>query len=589
MIIALDSETDKGLAILLTKPLAFAEPKSFEDCISFMASDREMACWNLDYDAQAVLKWLPRAVRDRIGLLHKARYGEYYITFVPHKYLQVTLDKEHRGKSRLLFTVYDLRQFYNCSLRRAAEKLGVQQKKDIPKSWYSQMRVRLADPRTRAKVLDYALGDAQTLQEIINKTVESFAAAGLKFERPFSNASFAKRYFQKKLGIRRHMRAERAAKKAYHGGRIECLKAGYFKRAFHYDIHSAYPSIIANLVKPDGKWIYERKPDYIRDDAIYAFVDCEFNIPIDEPIGPIPIRKRSGNIIYPTGRLRKTVTLTEFRYLERKGWVNRILSAWVHIWPKWKRPFAEIADIYTKRKSDPRIDYPFKIVMNSVYGILAEVLEDFKRTNRVDAWAEIFDGNVYRKETVWKKHTSFVYASEITAKIRMKLIEDFPPEVVIAYSTDGVFTTAEVPVKTGPDLGQWSEVEEVTDLIVVGSGVYTYREGANLNGDEEGERIIKFRGFSPDLDLEGMLYKAGTRHIVNQRVLRNTSIRLALKSSFKDRMNVLEEVTRSLDVNFDTKRHWPKRWTARELTEKQFDSKPWIYYGVLKLPRKGGG
>jgi hypothetical protein len=49
-------------------------------------------------------------------------------------------------------------------------------------------------------------------------------------------------------------------------------------------------------------------------------------------------------------------------------------------------------------------------------------------------------------------------------------------------------------------------------------------------------------------------------------------------------MNVLEEEQRSLDVNFDRKRNWARRWSARELTEESIDSRPWVYYGRVKLP-----
>lgn len=587
-IIGTDTETFLGFAILITKPHAFCEPQSFEDCIEFLMQDRELACWNADYDCQAVLKWLPAPVRDRLSLLGEVRYKEYRIKYVPHKFMRVWFHSYNGAKERLLFTIYDMRQFYACSLAKAAEKLGVQRKGDIPKSWYTQMWAKLKDPKTRPKVLAYALGDAQTLQQIIDRTAESFAAAGLAFERPFSNASFAERYFRKNFTYRRNKDAEKYARRAYHGGRIECLKAGYFPRAFHYDIHSAYPSAIATLVKPDGDWHYEKNPKEIRPDAIYAFIDCEFVIPRSYHVGPIPIRRRSGAIFYPTGRLRKTVTLTEFRYMERRGIPIRIFSAWVHIWPSWTYPFGEIAEIYKRRKQDAKADYALKIVMNSVYGKMAQILESRIRTNKVDHRAEIFDDRVWRKREKWKEHTSFVYASEITARIRIKLLEDIPPETVISYSTDGVFTTCEVSIPTGSGLGEWSNVEEVRNLVVVGSGVYCYEyEDKNPKSPTFGQWIpeVKFRGFSPGIDLRAMLTRAGRRHFIGLKVLRNTSLKQAKKGGKPSTMNVLERVTRYLDVNFDTKRNWPKKWSAKEITEQTFNSKPWAYYGIVKVRR----
>jgi len=584
-IIATDTETQDGYAILITKPHAFCEPKSFEECIDFLRSNRELACWNADYDIAAILKWLPVMVRNRLALIGEALHGEYRIKYVPKKFMRVWYRPYAADKENLLVTVYDMRQFYNCSLAIAAEKLGVERKEEIPKTWYTQMAARLADPRTRKRVIDYALKDSRVLQQIIDKTVESFVAAGLKFERPFSNASFAERYFRNRFGYARNIEVEKAARRAYHGGRIECLLCGYFPRAYHYDIHSAYPSAIANLVKPDGEWIFEKATKEnpiaeIRPDAVYAFIDCQFTIPRESSyVGPIPIRRSNGSIFYPVGRLRKTITLTEYKFLVRRGYAIRIFSAWVHIWPRWEYPFREIADIYKRRKQDPKADYALKTVMNTVYGKMAQILESRVRTKIVDGRSEVFDSRVWRKKEAWKNHTSFVYAAEITARIRIKLLEDIDPKVVISYSTDGVFTKKPINLETGSGLGEWADVEKVKDLVVVGSGVYCYT-------DSKGKDRVKFRGFSPAIDLKAMLTRAGRRHEIGMKVIRNTTIRQAAKGGTKQQsMNVLERVTRYMDVNFDSKRHWPKRWNAGELTRQRFQSKPWIYYGKMKIRR----
>jgi len=580
MLRAMDTETDNGFAILITKPFSFAEPTSWNDCIEFLATDREMICWNSDYDIQACLKYLPRMVRDRLSVIGEVRHENYWIKYVPHKFFRVWRSLQHcRETWKLLFSIYDLKQFYNCSLKKAAEKLGVQEKKSIPEAWYKHMLRYLKDSRTRPQVLDYALGDAQTLQAIIDRTVESFALAGLKFERPISNASFAKRYFGQKLRVTRHSDVERMARSAYHGGRIECLRAGTFKIAYHYDIHSAYPSVIADLEKPDGEWYYEKllDPNSLRSDLKYAFLDCEIQIPDSEKIGSIPYRRMTGSIIYPVGRFRKIITLTEFRYLQERGHVHKIYRAWLHIWTKGNFPFQEIRDIYQRRKADPRIDYAFKIVMNSTYGVLAEMLEMNQLSSIVDGSTQLFDQRAWRKHEHWTNHTSFVYAAEITARIRIRLLRDIPINTVISYSTDGVFTTKPVMIRTGNALGEWADVEKVYDLTVIGSGVYTYR-------DADGKQHVKFRGFDPQFDLAAILNRANTRHSISIQTLRNTSLRLAYVRKNPREMNVLRQMIRYLDINFDTKRVWPKRWSARELLKQQFESKPYNYYGKVKVP-----
>lgn len=570
-IVAMDTETDKGKAILITKPTMFCEPKSWEQCIFFLSADKQMGCWNADYDCQAVMKYLPRPVRDRLALLGHADYNFYRIKYIKKKFFRVWFEE------KLLFTIFDIQQFYNCRLEDAARSLGVKFKDQIPKSWYGKMREILNDPRFRDKLLTYALGDAETLQQIINRTVEAFRAAGLKFDNPYSNAAFAQRVFKKAFKYEKNWKAEAAAREAYHGGRIECLRAGYFRRAYYYDIHSAYPSEISRLIKPNGIWIFSRE---IRSDAVYAFIDCEISIPQSEYIGPIPLKRRSGLIVYPLGRFRKTITLTEFRYLERKGWITKIFSAWQHCWPMVTYPFKQIQEIYEKRKKYPAQSYALKIVLNATYGKLAQVQEEWIRTNHVRPYTELFDGRSWYVKEKWKDHTSFVYAAEITARIRTRLIEEIDPKYVIFYATDGIMTTKPINLKTGPGLGEWGGPDEVKDLIVIGSGVYTYKI---KEGGKTYQVTTKFRGFSPRLNLYAALAKAGRLHILRTKVLRNTSLRQAMKTPGS--LNILRETTRVLSVNFDRKRKWSKFWTAGDLTKYRFTSEPWIYYKPVRIFR----
>lgn len=583
-IVAMDTETQDGFAILVTTPWMYFEPRSWQDCIDYLSLKdlREMGCWNMDYDGQAIIKYLPRHVRERLAVWGMAQHGFHRIKYVPHKFMKVWEDDGKREK--LLFTIYDIKQFYNCSLAKAARKLGVQPKKDFPKSWYRCMKEKLsaANPKTRKVVLEYALGDAQTTQQIIDRTAEAFKLAGLKFEKPYSNASFSERYFRKEMKYRRNSEVEKFAKRAYFGGRIECLRTGYFQKSYHYDIHSAYPSVIANLVKPDGIWTYEKGLTELYDDTQYAFIDCLVDIPRSEYVGPLAMRKRRNQgILYPTGKFRRVLTLCEFKYIERKGWVNKIYSCWYHRHATGKRPFQEVGELYERRRADPRVGYALKIIMNALYGKFAQVHTTNVKAYRISHRTGTVQNSFYRSVTEMKEYTSFVYASEITAQIRMKLLEDIDPSVVISYATDGVFTTEPVKIPQGPGLGQWSEVEEVSDLIVVGSGIYEYK-------DEENNKTVKFRGFNADLDLFDMLQKAGNRHTVSNRVTRNSSLKMSAMRKEHDSLNVLREVRRTLNVNFDSKRVWSKRWSARELTEQQFTSKPKIFLDPITFQKLKG-
>jgi hypothetical protein len=583
MIVAFDTETDKGRAILITKPDRFVEPKSWADCIEFLEHDKEIAAYNMDYDIQACLTYLPFGVRDRLALLNDVTFlfegEEYRVRYIRHKFCRVW------RWGQLLFTAYDMAQFYNCSLERAAKKLGLPGKFDFPVAWYKQMQKRLDDPKTRQQVLDYALQDARLLQQIIDRTVEAFAKAGMKFERPFSNASFSQRVFSKALtrtGVRHDV--DKLAQWAYFGGRIEVLKMGLFRKAYYYDIHSAYPSIIAGLVATDGKWVNDCK--YVRDDAVYAFVDASLHIPDAVQVGPLAYRLRNNRIVYPVGDYRRILTLAEYRYCEKRNYVKRIHSVVQHIWPKWKYPFQSVKDLYKQRQLNPEQSYAIKIVLNAVYGKTAQLLKQRLPSTFANNDTQWIDGQAFHHKKTTKRFTNFVYASEITSRIRMKLIEDIPADKVISYATDGVFTTEPIAgLDVGDGLGQWSEGEEVTNLIVIGSGVYQYT-------DSKGDTVTKFRGFAlrnakgERVDLKTLLKGAGRKYSIPVQVVRNTSLRQAIARP-RD-LNVLKTIKRTMDLNFDTKRYWEGRRRASDLLKRNFESLPLVYYGKIKLKRNGG-
>src|SRR5262249_23367931 len=151
-------------------------------------------------------------------------------------------------------------------------------------------------------------------------------------------------------------------------------------------------------------------------------------------------------------------------------------------------------------------------------------------------------------------HTNFFMAAEITARTRWRLIGDLDPRDVISYATDGVFMRRKPEgLDFGSDLGQWSEPEEVRDLVVVGSGVYTDRR---QNGSVE----TKFRGFSSGLDLYALLDTPS--YVVPVSLERNQKLGDTVRTGRWDLFNVIRKEQRELNVNFDQKRKWERSWTA---------------------------
>lgn len=577
-ITALDTETQDGRAILITMPNAWTEPKSWEDCVDFASQKPHLAAYNADYDFAAFLKWLPAVHRNTIALLSEATFTrngiEWRIRYVKRKFAKVW------KSGKLMFTLYDIAQFHNTSLAKACERFGVDQRKTkIPKSWYPKMAEKLRDPKTRWKVIGYGLQDARALQALIDKTKEKFANAGVDFVRPMSNASFAERRFKENFSTRVPYRIERMAQYAFYGGRIEPAKVGYFPVAWLYDIRSAYPSVMTRLIKPDGQWLWNQP---LRDDASYAYLDCAIEVPTDIHLGPVAVRDGLG-ISYPAGRFRRILTLPEYNLIRNSptnwGKIRGVFRSVQHIGGTGTRPFRDIDNLYAERLANPHVEYAVKILINSAYGKTAQTIEKREASNYFSRKAELINGEVYEKTTYRKRTTCFVYASEITAAIRCKLYSAANHDTVISFATDSILSTSPLDhLPLSKNLGDWG-VEEVRDVIVVGSGVYAY---THKGKDGKDERVTKFRGFASSLNLEETLRKAGRLHRVPMKVLRNTSLIRAINNP--DGFNVLKTETRYLDVNFDKKRFWPIRWNASDLLTNQYDSQVLIKYPSVTLP-----
>jgi hypothetical protein len=549
----LDTETHDGQAILIaTSQLYTLFPRSFEECLEFILSvgDDELVCWNADYDIAAMLKFLSPGTLEHIYQNHQWRWtsrlpswttdGFIHLHYLPRKFLRLWVDERK-------ITIYDLQQFYNMKLENAARKFLGEKKQDPGVDWRDLRAALSGDPRfpkeKRDQIIDYCMHDARLVEMLAGETENKFGKIGISFENPISCASLSLRVFEQKMNFSSIPAGyNEMARESFRGGMIECLRAGYFPRAWYIDLRSAYPSAIRDLVEMPLIWkpVVE-KPE---DSATYAAIECAVHVPCTWFKGCLPY-STGGPLIYPVGRWRTWVDLYTFRQVERLGLIEQIYGGIQGIGDSKEFPFREeIERLYLERGKDEQKKWAIKIVLNSLYGKFAETIEER-----------------------FTPHTNFFMAAEITARTRWRLIQDINPEDVIFYATDGVFLCRKPEgLVFGADLGQWSEAEEIRDLVVVGSGVYTYR---HLDGSVE----TKFRGFSSQADLYTLLDNQS--HIVRILLQRNQKLGVTVRTGRWDRFNVIHTDERELNVNFDRKRRWEKVWTAQELLHRSFESLPW--------------
>lgn len=590
----LDTETHHGKVVLIATPRQYLEVwryrarEQWHVLIEWLRlQDSRFVCWNADYDIQSALKLLDRDTNDTLLRRTSSAYGRYRTRYVPSKFFRVGL--VHGKQTKTVFTVYDLMQFYGCSLEKAAWRLLGEGKGSPGCEWSELYSVLRAGGRRAREILDYCQRDASLVERIYEKSKAAMEAAGVHFEKPISCASIAVQKFSKSMAHDVPHEINRAFEKTYRGGRIECLRVGYFPRAYLPDIHSAYPSVMADLAATSGQWLAVEKT--IRPDAIYAAVQVALAVPRSYYRCPLPVKGET-QLMYPYGQWSQWVDLQTYRVLENEGLVQKIKRGFQLVASEGiKKPFAALAEMYQERLRQPAQTWALKIIMNALYGKVAERIGKWFPAVFVNRESEAWRGNFWQRREQWTKRTNFVYASAITAGIRLRMYREIPPEDAIFYATDGVMLLKPVKLGTGPGLGEWSEPEEVRDLVVVGSGVYTYCKLECSNPACKahwtdtrrtcpacGQSCVstKVRGFEVGLDLYELLDRR--RRVLTLTVRRNWTLAQVIRQHKYNMLNELVDVPRYLDVCFDRKRIWERDRTGRDLLTRNFESRPWAHY-----------
>jgi hypothetical protein len=137
---------------------------------------------------------------------------------------------------------------------------------------------------------------------------------------------------------------------------------------------------------------------------------------------------------------------------------------------------------------------------------------------------------------------------------------------VVLSATDALMTTKPIypMVLTGKKMGDWSNVGNDTRAVVVGTGVYTYRDGKDWHDRMRGHRLQR-----PLIDC---LKSKRSKVRVKMKVA--VTLADAVTKRHAD-LNALIDIPKSLDVNFDRKRAWPRPWkSAADLLRNSQDSLP---------------
>lgn len=454
---AVDTETYKGYAKLITADDgSFLLSDSIDSYLAFLTKScfktSHNFCFNLKFDAQAILKYLPEDVQHELWVKSKVKYGDYKIKYIPKKVLSITLHKNR-------YAFYDVAQFYNMSLEKAAEKYLHKKKNpdaidaarlNVDKKYWEANEHSIIEYCKIDSVLTKELGEflQRMLQQSLNINPQNYV----------SPASLSKQYFRKKCKIPSIQKISnkvlRAAFYSYKGGRFEVLEKGYLGNCSLLDIKSAYSYEISNLIDiTKGDWISSK---VLHERAYYGFYVVKLWVKWDN-ICPIPFKRRIGVYCYPAGYW--TTWMTKEELLAYEKYIEYEIIKGYEFYPvKIVYPFREeIFCCFKEKEKYDKSDFRYEMVKkipNSLYGTF------YEKHKTDDKW---YTGKMFNP----------IYASIITANTRIKVFLkameiDMP---TVAFATDSILVKGQGRQKHEAELGDW-ELQAYGDTIILKSGIY---------------------------------------------------------------------------------------------------------------------
>jgi hypothetical protein len=575
----IDTETYQGYVKLICDDSGrHKDISSFQEIMDFLTHYRFRKSfnwfYNVRFDFESIIKYLDYS--DLIKLYHdkQIQYNKYTITYLDKKFFSI-----NDGNNYYYF--YDLKNFLDVGLNKASKQFLHDEKLDIVDN--KQLNINQQYWKDNYEnIVKYCIKDAELTKQladhfwnIIYKNMEYYP------KRPFSKGKISEEYFLDRCYIPtintfmiKHETDKiitytcnpiiEMAYNSYYGGRFELLKKGYFDKVYSYDIKSAYPSIIAELIDfSKGGWIKLQQGDKPNQQAYTGFYNCQ--VECNESFFSPFIQKIGILSIFPNGKFTQILTKQEYDFIEAEFEnVTLTVRNGYEFYPKSLiYPFkSEIERLYEwkEREQDPDIKYCVKIFMNALYGKFIQKSGDNNRT-----------GKLFNP----------IYASLITSQTRIKLLKMGlqSPDSVIMFSTDSVHSTEPLKTPKEPKMGDFAQ-----DFI--GEGVYIMSDIYNLWNLNTQKHKSKIRGFAlameKDIQSDEVMLKDILINMESDKykysIFRPYHLGECLlhkKARKIDDLNVFGEVEKSIDVNGDKKRHWFSDFkNGKECLKKQINSIP---------------
>jgi hypothetical protein len=520
-----------------------------------------------DYDVNCIVRDLPREKLIRLWKEGEVKWDAYRLEWRPRKWFQVS--PLNRATNRTIpggsVRIYDLYGFFQSGFVPAcADWLG-KRARDLSIVRRGK-RLRGGFRATDLPFMrEYNAAELRLMVRLATEIKRAFDSAGIPLFQ-FYGAGAAGTAFLNKIGAKRFIdrfqppEVEEAGRHGYVGGRIEVPVYGEIPGPiYRYDVHSAYPSAIAefpNLTR--GSWTRDKE---YRPDLPFSIYHVAWNLPRGRPFYPFAWRSPEGAIYFPpTGRA--WVWHPELAAaLEAGGFAKRAIrvsDAW-HFVPEdsTERPFHVIAEKYDLRRrlkeaKDPA-ERALKLCLNSVYGKLAQSVSAAGKFGAKDGHA--------RKPTFHQIEYAGYASSVCRAKVYRAALQK--SKAILAFATDGILSRQPLELPVSDDLGDW-EAETFESATIVQSGVYRLRK-------PDGKWESHGRGFADKHLPWGRIrwgWTRGKRKLkVTGRRRRFIGLGAAIQWDAWERWGRFEQIPREIELCAVGKRldlHLPPTWTAED-------------------------
>lgn len=441
------------------------------------------------YDANMILQDMPEKYITRLWKMGEARFGRWYIRWVPGKMMTISRrgEKWHptrNKKDKVSVTIYDYSSFFGGSkFIDSAEQILRDTLSEKDKETIAHGKD--ARGNNTWKDLDEVLYYWAAEIQLIRRTFEAFrdvmCKAGFPLKEWYGPGALAN-FINARHSIRPKLRGvqttggilpdavHEASKRAFSGGRFELFQAGRTIGPVHaVDINSAYPYALTMIPSfADGEWVRVENPTHIERFGVYRIA---YHAPNASPFEsrPMPLfwRDNLGLISFPN-RVQGWYMSPEARMVMGMPGV-KVSEGWVWQSQDSEFPWKFLGEMYRTRQrlgKSNLLSIPFKLGPNSLYGKYAQTV----------GWD--------RKKMLPPKSHALPVAAWITSFTRAKLwsVIRQMPERVIAVETDSVFFTGEMPdIQIGDELGQWSH-KEYEELVYIQSGMYHSKQEGEWTG-----------------------------------------------------------------------------------------------------------